>query len=202
MQLKILDQVFTFKNEPAALDEIFTKINQFLDESGLVLSHLRVDDTEVFADYYDYLKERIDRINLVEVEVRTVAGILRDALLTAEEYLEQALPEIETLAAEFYQGPSGESWDKFQQLLDGVDWLNQLVAVIDQSATKPERWQDYLAVAGRLRDELQNLQEALENRDYVVIGDLLNYEIIPCLQEFKGIIKKTKNDEGKKDDLH
>ena len=150
MQLKILDQVFTFKNEPAALDEIFTKINQFLDESGLVLSHLRVDDTEVFADYYDYLKERIDRINLVEVEVRTVAGILRDALLTAEEYLEQALPEIETLAAEFYQGPSGESWDKFQQLLDGVDWINQLVAVIDQSATENRRWQDYLAVAGRL----------------------------------------------------
>ncbi|NLY89965.1 MAG: hypothetical protein GX085_10205 [Firmicutes bacterium] len=202
MQLKILDQVFTFKNEVAALEEIFAKINQFLEESGLVLSHLRVDDTEVYTDYYNYLKERIDQINLVEVEVRTVAGILQDALLTAEEYLEQALPEIETLAAEFYQGPSRESWERFQQLLDGVDWLNQLVTVIDQNTTKPERWQDYLAVADRLRDELQNLQEALENRDYVMIGDLLNYEIIPCFQEFRETIKKTKTDEGKNNGLH
>ena len=64
MQLKILDQVFTFKNEAAALEEIFAKINEFLDESGLVLSHLKVDDTEVYADYYNYLKERVDRINL------------------------------------------------------------------------------------------------------------------------------------------
>ena len=202
MQLKILDQVFTFKNEAAALEEIFAKINEFLDESGLVLSHLKVDDTEVYADYYNYLKERVDRINLIEVEVRTIAGILQDALLTAEEYLEQALPEIEALAAEFYQGPSGESWARFQQLLDGVDWLNQLITVIDQAATKPEQWQDYLAVVDRLRNELQNLAEALENQDYVVIGDLLTYEIIPCFQEFKAVIKKTKTDEGKKDDLH
>ena len=87
-------------------------------------------------------------------------------------------------------------WDKFQQLLDGVD-TPPVVAVIDRAQRR--RWQDYLAVAGRLRDELKT-QEALENR---VNGDwrLLNYEIIPCLQ-FKGIIKKTKNDEGKKDDLH
>ena len=202
MQLKILDQVFTFKNETAALEEIFAKINQFLEDSGLVLSHLRVDDTEVYTDFYNYLKERIDEINLIEVEVRTVAAILQDALLTAEEYLGQALPEIETLAAEFYQGPSGESWERFQQLLDGVDWLNQLVTVIDQNTTKPERWQDYLAVADRLRDELQNLQEALENRDYVMIGDLLNYEIIPCFQEFRETIKKTKTDEGKNNGLH
>jgi len=202
MQLKILDQVFTFKNETAALEEIFAKINQFLEDSGLVLSHWRVDDPVVYTDFYNYLKERIDEINLIEVEVRTVAAILQDALLTAEEYLGQALPEIETLAAEFYQGPSGESWERFQQLLDGVDWLNQLVTVIDQNPTKPEEWQDYLAVVERLMNELQNLEEALENQDYVVIGDLLNYEIIPCFQEFRAIIKKTNTDEGKKNDLH
>jgi len=202
MQLKILDQVFTFKNETAALEEIFAKINQFLEDSGLVLSHLRVDDTEVYTDFYNYLKERIDEINLIEVEVRTVAAILQDALLTAEEYLGQALPEIETLAAEFYQGPSGESWERFQQLLDGVDWLNQLVTVIDQNPTKPEEWQDYLAVVERLMNELQNLEEALENQDYVVIGDLLSYELIPCFQEFRAIIKKTIACEGKNNELH
>lgn len=202
MQLKILDQVFTFKNEPAALDEIFAKINQFLEESGLVLSHLKVDDTEVYEDYYDYLKDRIDQVNLIEVEVRTMAGILQDALLTAEEYLEQALPEIETLAAEFYQGPSGASWERFQQLLDGVDWLNQLVAVIDQNTTKPAAWQDYLLIIDRIRDDLENLEAALENQDYVVIGDLLSYELIPCFQEFRAIIKKTIACEGKNNELH
>ena len=51
-------------------------------------------------------------------------------------------------------------------------------------------------------NELQNLREALENQDYVVIGDLLNYEIIPCFQEFRAIIKKTNTVEGKKNDLH
>lgn len=202
MQLKILNQVFDFKNEPAALEEMFAKINQFLEDSGLILSHLNVDDIEVYEDYYNYLKERIDRINLVEVEVRTAAGILRDALLTAEEYLEQALPEIESLAAEFYQGPSEESWERFQQLLEGVEWLNQLVAVIDQNKQKPGNWQDYISLIDRLKEQLQSLHEALETRDYVVIGDLLKYEITPCFQEFRRIIQKTKTDEGKKDDLH
>ncbi len=202
MQVKILDRVFTYENEPAVLERIFDTINEFLADTGLIFSHLKVDDTEVYADHYNYLKERIDRIELIEVEVRTVSEMLRDVLLTAEEYLEQALPEIELLAAEFYQGPSEESWARFQQLLEGVEWLNQLVTMIDQNKAKPGNWQDYTVMVDRLRDELQNLEEALENQDYVVMGDLLNYEIIPCFQEFRAIIKKTNTDEGKKNDLH
>lgn len=202
MQVKILDRVFTYENEPAVLERIFDTINEFLADTGLIFSHLKVDDTEVYADHYNYLKERIDRIELIEVEVRTVSEMLRDVLLTAEEYLEQALPEIELLAAEFYQGPSEESWARFQQLLEGVEWLNQLVAVIDQNKAKPGNWQDYTVMVDRLRDELQNLEEALENQDYVVMGDLLNYEIIPCFQEFREIIEKTKVDEGKNNDRH
>src|SRR5690554_989447 len=140
MQVKILDRVFAYENEPAALEMIFAKINEFLEDTGLIFSHLKVDDTEVYTDYYNYLKKRIDRVELVEVEVRTVTEILQDALLTAEEYLERALPETESLAGEFYQGPSGETWTKFQQLLEGVEWLNQLLETIDQNKLKPENW--------------------------------------------------------------
>jgi len=202
MQVKILDRVFAYENEPAALEMIFAKINEFLEDTGLIFSHLKVDDTEVYTDYYNYLKKRIDRVELVEVEVRTVTEILQDALLTAEEYLERALPETESLAGEFYQGPSGETWTKFQQLLEGVEWLNQLLETIDQNKLKPENWKKYVPVALRFKEELHNLQEALEGRDYVLMGDILLYEITPCLKDFKSIIQKNKAYEGKKDDLH
>lgn len=202
MQVKILDRVFAYENEPAALEMIFAKINEFLEDTGLIFSHLKVDDTEVYTDYYNYLKKRIDRVELVEVEVRTVTEILQDALLTAEEYLERALPETESLAGEFYQGPSEETWTKFQQLLEGVEWLNQLLETIDQNKLKPENWKKYVPVALRFKEELHNLQEALEGRDYVLMGDILLYEITPCLKDFKSIIQKNKAYEGKKDDLH
>ena len=46
------------------------------------------------------------------------------------------------------------------------------------------------------------LQDALQNSDHVLLGDLLQYEISPLFSTLEKEIKELLNTEGYKDDLN
>lgn len=201
MNLKFMDEVLTIENNFEALNEALTKCNERLEDSDYVFSHFLIDGTEMYDDVEGYLQEHLNSVNEIELILRTKAEMINDIMLSAESYLTNAIPEIHQLVDEFYSNPTEESWGKFGQLIEGMQWLVQMVATIDSLEHKISNWNDYLTNVATLEQELQTLLDAMENADYVLIADIIQYELIPSLTNLQAMLTTSIDTDGKREQL-
>jgi len=200
MELIFQQQTIKYDNIPTA-EVIIEKINGLL-EKDYYFSHFIVDGTEVFENHETYLNKNLDRIGQIEIVAKTVEEFLNDILLSAEDYIKRAIPELRTLAEEFYGNSKSETWDRLDQLLEGLQWLNEMLSVIDDISTTPFNWEKYLQISSTLNHEIENLSEAIANKDDILIGDIIQYELIPNFEALSKEIQKTIDTEGTRHDLN
>lgn len=182
MKLKVLDNEYTFENNESGTNELITKINVLLNEKGLLFSHLVIDGQEVYTEHADYLLDNIEDIIEVELVVSTVEEFVSNLLVSLNEYTKRGIPEIERIADEFYQAPSEQTWETLNLLLEGIGWIYQTIKSIDATKHNVVGWEELLKSMATFDVELPNLLEALENKDSILIADIIQYEILPQFQ--------------------
>jgi hypothetical protein len=109
----------------------------------------------------------------------------------------RAIPAVETLAGEFYQGPSQESWLRLNELAEGLQWLLQTDWIMRESG----RWPASPQGDQRMSDALRELEQAVEAEDPVLVGDLIAYEILPFFREMSSKVSQLIDKEVVRDDL-
>lgn len=196
-----------FKGETIQVDnelsvEFITEEINCLLANRYYFSHLVADGVEIYEEPEQYLEQHLHEITELEIIAKTEQEFVNDLLLTSEEYINRAVPEIEVLADQFYNNPDKESWNKFGQLLEGLQWLTHLVQTIGSVDKKPENWMNYLKASSSVNEELKNLEDALKNNDRILIADILNYEVLPFFKELKKEIQYTIDTEGYRHDLN
>ncbi|VDG69326.1 Uncharacterised protein [Clostridium carnis] len=107
-----------------------------------------------------------------------------EVLQTANDYMNNLKDGIVNLANMIQEGKEQEAITIIPQVVDGIEWIVQVITL-----TK-EVQKNEIGVEA-LNDQLQEIIEALENEDYILVGDLFNYEILPILEEIHEGIKET-----------
>lgn len=201
MELKLLflEQSMEYENIPS-LQEVIEQINELL-QKNYYFSHLLVDGEEVTDDIDSYLSIHMSEINTIEIIAIEALKFINNLLLSAEEYVVRAIPNIKTLSDEFYNNPETTSWNELSNLLEGIQWMVSVVNVIDQSIARPSNWDDSIENVNILVDEFSNLEEALENTDNILIADMLLYEILPVFETMNNTVRLIIDSEGKRNDL-
>ncbi|SFQ96882.1 hypothetical protein [Desulfoscipio geothermicus] len=202
MEVKILGQSIFFNNQSTSAQKIIEVINQLIRDSGLFLSCLKVNGKDIYNDFEFYIEEHLNTIQVIEVEVKNRKEWLDDMLLSGARYLERSIPAVQQLADRFYQGPSAGTWTQFAQLLEGVEWLVQLIHGMEQNKLLYPGWGTNITVAASFKEALDNLAEAMENSDTILIADIINYEIMPLLESLMVDVQKTIDSEVKRNDLN
>ncbi len=196
MKLYILGQVLEYENSKDNIDKIFDKIKQTISNSNLILSHLIVDEYELYGDFYDYFLDNIKYIEKVKVVTKTVVQMSQEIILSTIDYIENSTPEIEVLSDEFYKTPGKDSWSKLIDLLGGIKWIIDGFVSIDSNqqlkniVNSYEQWNLYAQDVYSLKELLTEFEEILENNDLVSIADILSYEIVPIFEDMKEKLEK------------
>ena len=107
-----------------------------------------------------------------------------EVLQTANDYMNNLKDGIVNLANMIQEGKEQEAITIIPQVVDGIEWIVQVI-ILTKEVQKNE-----IGVEG-LNDQLQEIIEALENEDYILVGDLFNYEILPILENIHERIKET-----------
>ncbi|WP_077369568.1 hypothetical protein [Anaerosalibacter sp. Marseille-P3206] len=189
MKIYVLDKVLEYPNSEDEIKNIFNEIDEIISKSKYAFSHLEVDGYEVYEDFQNYFLDNIRNIEEVKVIAKTFKEFVIEILNTTAEYFENAIPEIEILSDEFYKTPTGESWNKLSDLIQGVKWIMDSFVIIDQSdeikdiVKSYETWNLYAKDIYSLRELLEEFEEILENEDLVSTADILSYEIAPLFNE-------------------
>lgn len=186
INLILLDRSYQFEHKPQSAQEIISKVIAVTGENNLAFSHFVVDDVAVYDNYAEFLAENIQTISTVIAEVKTPDEMLTEIIHSAYTYLERGIPALEHLARGFYQGAAKEAWLGFEQMLEGLQWINQVVYQMEQNKAADQRL-DKLEEFD-LKSLLADLEQAVENKDTVLIADILNYELLPRYNGLRNLL--------------
>lgn len=192
MNIHILDKVLEFKNDTKLIDDIFNSINKQLQEDNLQLSHLVIDEEEIYEDFDSYIIENIKDIKKVEVIAMPLVEMVNESLKSTEQYAKNAIPIISSIAEEFYQKPVENTWSLLTDLFEGIQWIIQSLSQINSIecfmdiVNDYEIWDEYVQEVSKLNDIIPDLENAILNKDNILIGDTLLYEIIPVFEIMVG----------------
>lgn len=183
MKLIIGEQHIEYKEKPSA-DEVIEMINESLTE-GHYFSHFIADGEEVYDEHEEYLERKLDVIGELEVVIRTEKEFMNDVLLSAEEYLKRAIPEVNVLADDFKRVPSSDSWARFDMLLGGVEWLNDMLKVVCNSKVRPSNWEMYQQMTSNMQAELSKLGKAVEKKNNGQISAIIKNDLLPIFERLE-----------------
>ncbi|MCA1061375.1 hypothetical protein LCL96_20880 [Rossellomorea aquimaris] len=194
MNLIFKDQVVHIKNN-ISIHEVIENIKLFLADN-YYFSHLEVDGVEVYSEPEQFLLDNMDRIKNLKIHAKTLQEFIEDSLKTSEEYLSRAIPEVLLLANDYYHNPTEKTWGKFNHFLEGLQWLDQLFVTIVRTNNGLNYWNDYSELTNKLKMGIEELHNAMESSDNVLIGDIIQYEILPIYEDLHQLIKSTLDFEG------
>ena len=178
-------------------------LKEVLDEivkshSGTYIRRVWLDGQEVSSSAPDTLMSAVSSVELLELELADLKDLMANNLSNAKEYLEKLIPGFQKAADLFRMGNEQEAHKFYLQILDGIDWFSQVVSVImqpeDGEAELPDADGESLQVRQKkLTDLMSQMLEANQNKDWVLLADILEYEMVPFYKDWENILSKLEN---------
>ena len=131
-------------------------------------------------------------IDLLALELADLKDLVANNLDNAKEYLEKLIPGFQKAADLFRMGNEQEAHKFYLQILDGIDWFSQVAQTIVNSRENELEGQDLKDRQGKLTDFMTQMLEANENQDWVLLADLLEYEMIPLYEDWREALSRIK----------
>jgi hypothetical protein len=172
-----------------------------------VISHVRVNGQELVEDenglFPDVPGGEIDSLELQTELSREMAY---QGVLDARNYLERLTPGIEKTAELFRLGEDAKSHGQYALCMEGINWFTQVLEGARQVMDLD--YQKIVFNRVSVHSYIENLEHiisemltAQSDEDWVMLSDLLEYELLPIMEGWKEIlplIEKTARDQGRK----
>ena len=165
---------------------------------GSYIRRIWLDNQEFPSDDREALQKKPSDIDSLEVELANLKDLVATNLANALDYLKKLIPGCEQAADLFRAGNEQEANKYYLQILDGIEWFSQVVSVImspDEGETElPDTDNESLEVRQKkLTDLMSQMLEANENQDWVLLADILEYEMVPFYKDWEKILSKLEN---------
>ncbi len=181
----------------SSLEEVIKHIEENLLPPDVVIRQVSLDGQPVDANNCQadpslILGDLAGR-ERVEVFTSTVEQIALDSISEAESYMNRAEALTPSLAATFRDYPGPETFERLKQLYDGFYWMSMLLSKLEtvfkvkldemivDGASLKEQHQRFISI-------LQQLVSAQEQEDFLLIADLLEFEIVPMIPAWKSLL--------------
>jgi hypothetical protein len=179
----------------SSLDQILKHVEGFHLPPNSAIRQIQVDGQPLISETYPdsgEILQQIENREKVEIFTGTVSEIAHDSIIEAIAYLNRIEAVTPSLSECFQNSPGPEAFGNLRQLLEGFYWINLL---LDKLAASFHIEMDKGLVQGiSIREHLEKfiailkqLIDAQERGDFILIADLLEYEVIPIMPVWKDI---------------
>lgn len=192
MKVKLFERTIEYENRADKVRYMLADIIEQVQNRQCYVHCFVVDDVEVYTDVSSYIIDRIDEVRVIEVVTMTKDEYVKYAAVTISTYIADTLPDVQKLADRFYEGVPSDTWQQFDRFLHMLQLINGAIDVVIEALNNESR-SEWEAFQSRLKRVLDQLMEAMEAGDTVLIGDIIYYEMIELL---KNIERKASDLEG------
>lgn len=170
------------------LEEILLRIMETDELEGRIVTDVFVNK-ESFSEIYPHQAEdiEIDEIESVEVTSMPVMDMALDITKELGKVVRLMDHGARRVAELFRQADDAEALEVYQDLMDVTrDFLSMIGVLRSESVKRPDSSFD--AAADEISNLFSEMLEVLENEDWILLADLLEYEFIPAMGRFKTVI--------------
>lgn len=199
--MKLIFKETTYELPEVTIEEIIQKINDIL-ENKYYFSHLNINGIEVTEEPELYLENYLTQLETVEIIAIPAKKFINELLLSTDEYLSRAIPVLKTTAEHFYDVAQVSHWYDIHDLLGAIQWLFAMTDTVGGSDERPANWRQMEEEVNKLSDVIKEFEEALENKDQVLIADLLTYEILPIFEDMSAVITHEMDKDGENGNIN
>jgi hypothetical protein len=184
------EETISFMGE--TLGDLLSHIEKIGVTQGNVVRSIKIDGQESSPDSSEAQRMQISKIATLEVEISTLADMINKNIDNADAYLIRLIPGIEKSVELFRVGNEQEANKFFVKIVDGIDWFSQVLDIIlTAKEISPDTVFEGKSIQDRrssLVDLTQQMVDANKNQDWVLLADLLEYEILPYYQEWSNLL--------------
>jgi hypothetical protein len=183
------------------LGELLDQLLARESTEGSIFSHVRLNDADVAPDSAETRQIPVSQIETLETEISSLHAILAKNILNAQDYLKRLLPGIQKAADLFRSGSEQEANKFFLNIIDGMEWFAEVVGtILEVNELQTEAvaldTKGFQARQEKLVEWTQQMVEANKNNDWVLLADLLEYEILPYYSEWDAYLPKVLGDKS------
>ncbi len=176
----------------ANLEEILVSLTKNCSDEQRIITDVFLND-EHFSEIYPHQAEDIEQAEIKRVEICSMplgemALNISEELLTVTRMMSGGSRQVAHL---FRQGDDNEALELFQDLLDVTRDFMSMVGVL-RSEFVDVSDAAFIALVERVSALLGEMSEVLENEDWIMLADLLEFEFHPVCEEWHGSIQSMR----------
>ena len=176
------------------LEQVFEKVVEEGHLVDRVVTDVMLND-EPYSEIYPHQSEDIEMSSVESVEIVTMSADDMAVEITLELYkVVNIMSEGGKRVAElFRQADDAEALETYQDLLDVIRNFLRMIGVLrDEYSLRDNA--DYDQNAEELNEMFSEMSSVLENEDWILLADLLEYEFLPAVEKWKRVIKQIRDD--------
>ncbi|RJR35881.1 MAG: hypothetical protein C4567_14355 [Deltaproteobacteria bacterium] len=198
MQITINDQNLAVDfSHLRNLEEALVELNEKFIPEGQQLFQVEVNG-EFFTERYPRESRYVGLGEVARLDLKTVsdADLARSILVDASQQVETLLQALEKSASLFRLAAEDEANHYFAQVLEALRWMLQTgegacqVLEMDLGRVSSPQDGDVTGFLKRFQDLLEEMLQVFEEDDYILLADLMEYELSPMVKQWQNILSR------------
>lgn len=173
------------------LEEVLTAIKEDDALKGRVITDVIIDD-EPFSEIYPHQAEDMQSDTISRIEIRSETSEKMALAMSGEMHKVATLMAngSKNVARLFREDKNTDALELLQDLLDVTrDFMGMSTKLRDQYLGGADA--EFVEKTEALSNLLSEMSEVMENEDWILLSDLLEYELAPLCEDWRVISEKT-----------
>lgn len=179
------------------LEEALLELNEKFIPEGQQLFQVEVNG-QFFTERYPRESRYVTLGEVSTLDLKTVSDeeLARSILADAAVQVETLAQALEKSAALFRLAAEDEANHYFAQVLEALRWLLQTgegackVLEVDLKEVTSPQFGDVSDFLKRFQDLLEEMLQVYEEEDYILLADLMEYELLPMVKQWQKILSQ------------
>lgn len=181
-------------NNFSNLEELLVKVLEENDMEERIVTDVLVNN-ENFSEIYPHQAEDIETNSIQSVEIVSVPVQDMAVSITRELYKVVGIMHKggKQVAELFRQADDGQALEVYQDLLDVIrDFLSMIGVLRNEFSLKSNK--EFTDAVSEISELFGEMGDVMENEDWILLADILEYEFIPATEKWKKVIAKIRED--------
>ena len=178
----------------ANLEEILTDVMQDQSLENRIITDVYVNN-EIFSEIYPHQAEDLSSDSIERVEIKSVPASQMALDIAGEMTKVTLMMESggKNVARLFREGKESDALELLQDLLDVVRDFLAMVGDLTERYLGGKN-ESFKAKTNELSELLSEMSEILENEDWILLSDLLEYEFAPQCEDWQTLTEQMHKD--------
>jgi len=185
-------------NVDAHFDQVIDSVQEVItDKDNSIIKVLLNGEDITGKDWEGFTDLPVSKIRELEVETGDVKKIAFETIGTLSDFISRLSEELKVSAEFFRIGDESKAMVAYGGTLDGIQLVNHTIALIErnlgiESGKEGDNGNSSTNRFASLEPIIMDMLSAQQQKDFVLLADLIEYELIPHFEERQQLLETWK----------